>query len=126
MIQQPEGVIYKKRIKYLLLILISLLTIGTLVYNTLEGWDYIDSLYFSTATITTVGYGDFSPKTSLGKLFTIVYLLFGVGTGLYTLSVIASHYINLRESYWTERMNNIQIKKPNFIEKLKSFFNKNT
>jgi len=52
---------------------------GTIFYHLAEGLRWIDALYFSVITITTVGYGDFSPQTDVGKLFTIVYILNGIG-----------------------------------------------
>jgi voltage-gated potassium channel Kch len=36
-------------------------------------------LYFSVITLTTVGYGDFSPQTPAGKIFTMIYVLVGLG-----------------------------------------------
>lgn len=38
-----------------------------------------DAVWYIFVTITTVGYGDFSPKTDPGKLFTIFYALTGIG-----------------------------------------------
>jgi voltage-gated potassium channel len=61
---------------YLALILIA---VGTAFYHTVEGWTWIDSFYFSVITLATVGYGDFTPKTTAGKLFTVVYILIGLG-----------------------------------------------
>lgn len=62
--------------KYWDLLLNSTLIIvgGAIVYHYVEGWDMIDSLYFSVITLTTIGYGDFAPQTSTGKIFTIFYL----------------------------------------------------
>jgi len=51
---------------------------GTIVYRWLEGWGWIDSLYFSVITLTTVGYGDLSPTSSGSKLFTVFYIIFGI------------------------------------------------
>ena len=51
---------------------------GCMVYKSLEGWAYTDTIYFLTVTSTTVGYGDFSPATYAGKAFTIVYALVGI------------------------------------------------
>ena len=51
---------------------------GTVFYHAAEGWGWIDSLYFSVITLATVGYGDFTPKTLGGKVFTIGYLAAGV------------------------------------------------
>ncbi|MBP6470088.1 MAG: two pore domain potassium channel family protein [Chloroflexi bacterium] len=53
--------------------------IGGLFYHSVEGWSWLDSFYFTIITLTTVGYGDFSPKTDLGKLFTMVYVVLGLG-----------------------------------------------
>ena len=51
---------------------------GTIVYRWLEGWGWVDSLYFSVVTLTTVGYGDLSPTSSGSKLFTVFYIIFGI------------------------------------------------
>jgi hypothetical protein len=58
---------------------IILLGIGTIFFNQVEGWEVLDSLYFSVVTLSTVGYGDFSPDTAAGKVFAIVYMLVGLG-----------------------------------------------
>ena len=55
-----------------------LLAIGTIFYSLVEGWTALDALYFSVTTLTTVGLGDYTPQTGIGKLFTIVYVLAGV------------------------------------------------
>lgn len=39
---------------------------------------YLTSFYFTVETITTVGYGDFGPKTELEKIFCIVTMIIGV------------------------------------------------
>jgi voltage-gated potassium channel Kch len=52
---------------------------GVIIYQRLEGWTFVDSLYFSVVSLTTVGYGDIAPTTDAGKLFTVLYLLIGVG-----------------------------------------------
>jgi voltage-gated potassium channel Kch len=53
--------------------------VGLFFYTQVEGWKPHEALYFTTVTVTTVGYGDFSPATDEGKLFTIVFILFGLG-----------------------------------------------
>lgn len=57
----------------------SLLLVGTLVFNRVENWSYLDSFYFSAITLATVGYGDFSPHTDAGKLLTVFYIFCGIG-----------------------------------------------
>lgn len=63
----------------LLFVAFMLLLIGTIFYNRIEDWPVLDALYFSTVTLMTVGYGDLAPQTGLGKIFTIIYILVGVG-----------------------------------------------
>lgn len=54
------------------------LLVGTLFYHWIEGWSYLDALYFCVVSLGTVGYGDFTPTTPVSKLFTIVYLINGI------------------------------------------------
>lgn len=60
------------------LVLVTLAT-GTLVYHVVEKFSWLDAYYFSVTTLSTVGYGDLYPHTSLGKIFTTFYILLGVG-----------------------------------------------
>lgn len=57
---------------------LTLLVIGTVVYKFLEGWSWVDSVYFSVIAVTTVGFGDIAPSTDASKIFTVVYVLAGV------------------------------------------------
>ena len=70
---------------------------GTLFYRAVEDFSWVDSLYFTVVTLTTVGYGDLSPATTLGKVFTVVYLLVGVGVLVAFLTLTARHMVALRE-----------------------------
>lgn len=58
---------------------LGVLLIGTLFYARVEGLKVLDAAYFSTMTLTTIGYGDITPKTDLGKLFTMAYAIVGIG-----------------------------------------------
>ncbi|HFC12871.1 MAG TPA: potassium channel protein [Anaerolineae bacterium] len=67
-----------------------LVLIGTVVYSFLEGWTLREALYATVITITTVGYGDYSPQTPLGQLFAIVFTLVAIGLAGYAISSLAA------------------------------------
>ena len=57
----------------------TVLLIGTLAYHWLEGWSLLDSLYFCVISLATIGYGDLTPTTPEAKIFTIIYVINGIG-----------------------------------------------
>lgn len=65
--------------RILLLATATILGLGTVFYYYVEDLKWIDSYYFSVVTLATVGYGDFVPKTTFGKIFTTFYIFVGVG-----------------------------------------------
>ncbi|NND94183.1 MAG: two pore domain potassium channel family protein [Flavobacteriales bacterium] len=84
--------IMDKHYRNLLLTSTMIITVGTIVYHYTEGWSWVDSLYFSVVTLTTIGYGDFSPQTSAGKIFTIFYIILGLGMILGFINAVYEHY----------------------------------
>jgi voltage-gated potassium channel len=84
----PEG-------KLILASVAALLAVGTVVYSFLEGWTLVDSLYFSVVTLATVGYGDLTPTTDVAKLFTIGYILTGIGIVAAFASEVAKHRVEV-------------------------------
>lgn len=69
----------EKKFRTLFFLTLLILLSGTLFYHESEGFSYIDALYFSVMTLTTVGTSDLAPHTSFGKIFTIVYVFAGIG-----------------------------------------------
>lgn len=68
---------------------LALILLATVFYWLVEGWSLLDSAYFAVVTIATVGYGDFAPQTSIGKLFTIGYIFCGIGIFVAAVSAVA-------------------------------------
>ena len=66
-----------------------LILLATVFYRLVEGWSLLDSFYFSVVTIATVGYGDLSPETALGKIFTVFFIFCGIGIFVAAVSAIA-------------------------------------
>jgi voltage-gated potassium channel len=65
--------------RLLLAMALAALITGTAFYHLVEHLSWLDAYYFSVITLATVGYGDITPHTAAGKIFTTFYVLFGVG-----------------------------------------------
>ncbi len=84
------------KLRLALVILVTVLITGTLGFYLIEGWSVLDSFYTTITTMATVGYGDFTPRTAAGKIFAIAVIIFGVGTMLYSFSLITELIIEGR------------------------------
>ncbi|GEM_PF-2141044 len=82
-----------KRLTILLTNIIIILGIGTVFYHEFEGWGWIDSFYFTSTTLMTIGYGDMHPTEPLSKLFTVFFAFTGIGPMLYSLTILASEVL---------------------------------
>ena len=82
---------------YFLFIAAGLIIAGSLVIYSVESGkensqinSYLDALWWSVATITTVGYGDTVPVTDAGKTVAIIYMFFGISVLVVGLSVVST------------------------------------
>lgn len=76
------------KFKWVLLAAISVIATGTVFYHYFMPLKWLDAIYFSVITITTVGYGDIHPTNDITKIFTIFYVLIGVGIIASSLNII--------------------------------------
>jgi len=76
----------RARIRIVLLAVLSAIAVGTVVFHLVEGWSILDSLYVTVQTLTTVGFGDLTPRTTLGRTFATLFMMVGVGVVLYALT----------------------------------------
>lgn len=79
-----------------LLVLLTIILIGTIGFHLIEGEPLLDSFYWTIVTITTVGFGDFAPETMIGKIFSIGLIISGVSVILYTFTAIGRNIIEGR------------------------------
>ncbi len=96
----------RKRFFLALALIFLVMTIGITGYMIIEGWDFLDSLYMTIITLTTVGYREVHELSRSGMIFTIFLLLTGVGTFLYALSAGAKLILEgeLQELFGRKRL----------------------
>lgn len=86
---KTDSLLYRLRFAIALFAL-TILT-GTIGYMAILGLSFIEALYFTVITLTTIGYGDINPTTGpAGEIFTIIFVLGGIATASYTATVLLS------------------------------------
>ncbi len=83
----------KRRLLPVMIVPLLVVVVGTVGYVLLEGWSWADSFYMTVITLTTVGFGEVRPLTDLGRFFTVLLLLFGVGSVAYGFSTIGELFL---------------------------------
>lgn len=73
-----------------------ILVMGTIGYMVLEGWGFMDALYMTVITISTVGYSEVRPVDEIGRIFTIFIVLTGVGFSLYVAGAVVQFMVEGR------------------------------
>ncbi|KAI3612980.1 tandem pore domain k+ channel [Moniliophthora roreri] len=66
--------------------------IGSGIFTATEGWTFGQAMYFCFISFTTIGYGDFSPKTPAGRSIFVVWALFGVATMTILISLVSEAF----------------------------------
>jgi voltage-gated potassium channel len=82
-----------KRIRILIILPVAVLIIGTVGFMLLENLSFVDALYLTVVTISTVGYGDITPVTAAGKGFSIFVIVIGIGTFLTIITSVTQMLI---------------------------------
>jgi voltage-gated potassium channel len=75
-----------RRLAVTIALLFLVITLGTLGYIFIEHWSLLDSLYMTIITLTTIGFQEVRPLTEKGRIFTIMFVLFGVGVVAYSIN----------------------------------------
>jgi voltage-gated potassium channel len=85
--------------RYLLALSLLVLAIGTVFYHMVEHLSWLNAYYFSVISLATVGYGDITPHTAAGKIFTTFYVLFGIGV----ITTLISYRMRRRAEQYGKR-----------------------
>jgi voltage-gated potassium channel len=96
MAETPSPGSLKTRLVLPLSLLVSVVAVGTLGYRWLwsaVGGTWLDALFMTFTTITTIGYGEVKPLDGPGRVFTMVIALAGIGAFFYTFSVVLDHLV---------------------------------
>src|SRR5712692_6683652 len=89
----------RARLRLPLGLVVGVVTAGTLGYHWLWreiGGTWLDALFMTVTTITTVGYGEVKPLDSAGRVFTMFVAIVGVGSLFYTFGVVMEYLVAVR------------------------------
>lgn len=105
------------KFNYMLLASLFIVLGGSIAIYFVEGMSFSDSIWWSFVTITTVGYGDISPSTSIGRIIACILMLFGIGLIGSLTSTITSFFFNKQKpmstTFQEDVINQIRIKLEN-------------
>jgi voltage-gated potassium channel len=103
---------------YIIGITLSTLFLGTIGIHFAEGISVGNALWWSFVTITTVGYGDISPVTPIGRIIAGILMLVGIGFLSMLTGTIATFFLskNSSTSYKTQTIEDIKTRLDNFDE----------
>ena len=79
-----------------ILLLKAILIVGTAGYMIIEDWRFLDALYMTIITISTVGYREINQIGDPGRVFTILLVAGGVGFTLYVAAAVAQFMVEGR------------------------------
>jgi voltage-gated potassium channel len=75
-------------------IIIAILAIGTLGFMVIEKWSFIDALYMTIISITTVGYQEIRPLSDAGRMFNIFSIILSFSTFTYALPSVTRYIVS--------------------------------
>ncbi len=82
-----------RHLELCVLLLLLVILIGVTGYMTIENWGFLDALYMTVTTFTTVGYNEVHEVSDSGRMFTIFFIIIGVMYFLYIAGVIVQFMI---------------------------------
>ncbi|WP_040396933.1 potassium channel family protein [Anaerococcus senegalensis] len=80
----------KRKLKFILYAFILLLIIGVIGYMKLLQVDFVDALYMTVITISTVGYTEIGKTSNQSEIFSVIMIFLGVGIVGYAFTTIVA------------------------------------
>jgi voltage-gated potassium channel len=77
-----------------LLIFTLILLSGTIGYMAIEHFTFMEALYMTVITLSTVGYAEVKPLSDAGRAFTIILIILNIGTFTFFISQLSSYFLD--------------------------------
>ncbi|WP_299252755.1 TrkA family potassium uptake protein [uncultured Lacinutrix sp.] len=106
---------FRTKIYLAIALLVFVLLTGVLGFKMISGYSWVDAVYMTVITITTVGFGEVQPLDDSSKIFTVFLILSSVVIVGYALSIITEYIIS--------RNNFDELKKKKMQKKIDGFQN---
>lgn len=82
------------KINTIIILVLGIISTGTLGYMVLSGYSFVDALYMTVITVTTVGFGEVKPFTPQEKVFTVFLILTSITVFGYALSTFSEYVVS--------------------------------
>jgi voltage-gated potassium channel len=86
--------IFKTKLYVSILFFISVVSIGVIGYMILSAANFLDALYMTIITMTTVGFGEIHPLNQQEKIFTIFLILISIVVYAYSVTALSEYLVN--------------------------------
>ena len=90
----PIVKIFRSKLNTAVVLLIFVLIIGVFGFKIISDFSWLDAVYMTVITVTTVGFGEVQPLDQESKLFTIILILTSVIIVGYALKIITEYIIS--------------------------------
>ena len=86
--------IFRNRIYVALGLVVAMLLFGVIGFRFFAGYEWVDSIYMTVITMSTVGFGEVQPLNDVAKIFTVILILVSVTVVGYAISVITEYILS--------------------------------
>lgn len=89
---------------YLVIVTVILVLLGAEIYSVAENINYFDSIWWAITTTTTVGYGDISPHTEVGRFVAVILMLLGIGLIGSVTSTVTAFFVEEKNDSQNDKL----------------------